>query len=158
MVRILIGASGSGKTYSIMKKLIRTQKNRKKLVIEREDYKEYSRIFSEEYITCITLKDTDQMEKIMDSDIYIDRPYYSEEDLEQIHELTSRARIHANNITITCTDISDFTKTAAGNSILRNAEQIFVGRCIADNECIIEKLSGKKLPVQKSNYDFRRIV
>ena len=162
MVKVLIGMSGSGKTYRIQEELIRMHMSagaavRDTYVIEKKKDNEYSHVFHPDFIS-VYKPDDSMVDSLLDAeniDIIIDCEYYSEEFMEKVSVIVKRAERNNNNVTITFIEITD--NIILGKAILMDANEILVGRCGADTEVVLERLFDVKLAPMGKKFDFRKI-
>lgn len=159
MVSIVIGMSGSGKTYRLKEELVHNDyfQKRKRYVIERKDYKEYSGVFHPDYATVMKSdsKMVDTLLNVMNADIIIDCEDYSEDFMEKVLTIVKRSRRNANRITITFLGI--YSDIPYQESILQNADKVFIGKCSLEQEERIQNLFNERPEPIQGKYDFHRI-
>lgn len=168
MVRILIGYSGSGKTYKLKEEIAHKEfggiTNAKEIyIIEREEHQEYSNIFGGKYIHVLKpSSDISFLSNIENSEIYVDCENYENEFMQKIVDIVKKAKTHNNDITITFLHFLDdwdgtFFPVKYNNEklIFENTDEILIGKCISTTEQSIENLLGIRLRPVISNYEFR---
>lgn len=164
MVRVLIGMSGSGKTYHIQKEILRMHMNfavtgeRDICVIERKDYNEYSHVFHPDFVS-IYKPDDSMIDLLLDAkntDIIIDCVNYSMEFMDKVSYMVRQAGRNNNNVTIAFLAIGD--NIDSENRILKNANEVLVGKCGGAVEAYIENFFDVKLAPIIKKFDFRKIV
>lgn len=161
MVRVLIGMSGSGKTYRLKEELVHKYKGGVKLkdicVIERKEYDEYSHIFHPDYVKVIK-PDSSIVDSLLDArnmHIIIDCECYSVEFMEKVSVIVKRSIRNNNDVTITFLRIGD--NILLEKTILMNADKILAGWCSISDEQIIENLFMGKTEPMRGKYDFREL-
>ena len=164
MVRLLIGISGSGKTYYIQERILcghmgYLATNAKNIyVVERKEYNEYSHLFHPDYVH-VYKSDDDEVETLQDvknADIIIDCEDYSEEFMDKVIGMILKAVANNNDVTITL--IPSVDTINCENLILQHADSILVGECGGAGESLIENILHVKLKSTTKKYDFRKII
>lgn len=163
MVRVLIGMSGSGKTYRIQEEILHMHMDfavtgaRGICVIERKDYNEYSHVFHPDFVSVYKPNDSlvDLLLDAKNTEIFIDCENYSLELMDKVSCIVRKAKRNNNNVTITFLTIGD--NSDYENYILKNADEILVGKCGGATEAYIENLFTVKLAPIINKFDFRKL-
>ena len=165
MLRVLIGESGSGKTYYIQEELLRGHMDyfgitnyKNVCAIERKEYNEYSHVFHPDFVT-VYKPDDCMVDSLLDAsnmNIIIDCENYSEEFLKKVFTMARRARV--NNNTITVTFQPRYEVINCENQILKNADEVLVGECGGSAKALVEEVFKTKLVPTVRKFNFQKVV
>ena len=162
MLRVLIGISGSGKTYLIQEELIRrhmefTYNDRNVCVVERKEYSEYSHLFSPDFVS-VYKQDSCMVNALLaarNTEIIIDCEDYCEEFWEMVSSIARQARVDNNNVTITLQPTADIINR--GRRILMNANEVLVGECGGPGKALVEEVFKVKLMPAVRKFGFYKV-
>ena len=147
MVRLLLGAPGSNKTYKIHQELLigipLTQRSKREIyVVERSDRHEYSGMFNQGAIKIITPQmDMTTLVNKSNATIYVDCDLEIEKILQSVRDIVRNAAQRENDVTIVMVDPYEFNKDFI-TSIITHVDKIEFSSWNAWSEQVLKRISS----------------